>query len=180
MKQRVLAEVVNASTDAIYGAQDISKQVDPQQQRQARTQLYGTWLRGRNTLEPPMLIYFDESDAADHWRGRGALGLRNAVLLYIFLACCDPQRAEHVAMLERYLDLPAEEIEKLEYDPWNVLRCGPAESCPLAREYEPAYRWLGNRLFDQSRVFRDQLLAANARGFSTDWRDLVSDLNPLG
>jgi hypothetical protein len=179
VKKGVLAEVVKASTDAVYGAQDISSQADPQQQRQARTQLYGSWLRGRSTLETPMLVYFDESDAADHWRGRGALGFRNAVLLYILMACCDPGRARHVEMLEKYLAVPPEELERLGFDPWEALRCGPGENCTPAQNYKTAYTWLGNQLFAQTRTLRDQLLAANAEGFSTDWRDLISDLNPL-
>lgn len=180
MKQKVLAEVVSASTDAIYGAQDIASQRDPQQQRQARTQLYGAWLRGRSTLETPMLVYFDESDAAGHWRGRGGLGFRNSVLIYIFLSCCDPNRARHIAMLERYFDVPPLDFAKLGFNPWTALQCGPGEDCQPAPRYHDAYRWVGNGLFAETRVFRDQLLAANARGFSTDWRDHVSDLNPLG
>jgi hypothetical protein len=126
-----------------------------------------------------MLVYFDESDAADHWRGRGALGFRNAVLLYIHMACCDSGRARHVEMLERYLAVPDEEIERLRYDPWEVLRCGPGENCTPTPNYKAAYVWLGNQLFAQTRTLRDQLLAANAQGFSTDWRDLIGDLNPL-
>jgi hypothetical protein len=178
VKQRLLSDVVKATTDAVYGAQDISLQADPELQGQARSQLYGAWLRGRSTLETPMLVYFDPSDAADHWRGRGQLGLRNAVLVYIFMSCCDPHRAEHISMLQKYLKTTA----RLPGggDPWVVLACGPGESCTPAPNYQVAYRWLGNRILEQRLVLRDQLLAANGAGFSSGWRDFVDDLNPIG
>jgi hypothetical protein len=182
VKQRLLSDVVKATTDAVYGAQDVSLQADPEQQRQARSQLLGAWLRGRSTLETPMLVYFDPSDAADHWRGRGQLGLRNAVLLYVLMVCCDrEERDDHIRMLRNYLPpLAPEDIERLEFDPWNALRCGPQEACTLDPRYRRAYTWLGNRILEQRLVLRDQLLAANGKGFSSGWRDFVADLNPVG
>lgn len=179
VKKVVLADVVRASTDAMYGAQDVTAMTDASEQSRARAALYRAWLRSRSGVETPMLVYFDDSEAADHWRGRGELGFRNAVLIYVFMSCCDPDRRNHVAMLKKYVDTPG----RLPGggDPWDVLGCGPGEKgCTPAANYAVAYRWLGNQLFAQQRVLRDQLLSANGAGFSTDWRDLVSDLNPLG
>ena len=62
---------------------------------------------------------------------------------------------------------------------WKALRCGPQEPC-TERGHERAFTWLGNQLLAQRFVLRDQLLAANGRGFSSGWRDFVGDLNPLG
>ena len=178
VKKVLLADVVRASTDALYGAQDVTAMTDASEQSKARADLYRAWLRSRSGVETPMLVYFDDSKAADHWRGRGELGLRNAVLIYVFMSCCDPHRKNHVATLKKYVDTPS----RLPGggDPWDVLDCGPGEGCTPAKNYAVAYRWLGNQLFAQQRVLRDQLIAANGAGFSTDWRDLVGDLNPFG
>ena len=176
MKQSLLSDVVKETADAVYGAQDVSLRQNGQEQ--ARMQLLGAWLRRRTALETPLLVYFDESEAADHWRGRDQLGLRNAVLVYVLLACCDPNRARHVEMLRTYLGTVSEPEE---VGLWRALRCGPGEGgCTMHGSYHVSYRWLGNRLLDQRLVLRDQLLAANGRGFSRGWRDFVGDLNPLG
>jgi hypothetical protein len=94
------------------------------------------------------------------------------------LACCDDAgpRSRQVDALHRYLGDPP--TPKDLRDPWTVLSCGPQEGCPP--HYARAYIWLGNHLLYQRRVLLDQLLDANAAGYSSGWRDFVGDLNPLG
>jgi hypothetical protein len=176
VKQALLADIVRETADAVYGAQEVSLQPD-EQLLEAKNRLYGAWLRGRTALETPMFVYFDESEAADHWRGRGQLGFRNAVLLYALMSCCDEARAQHIAMLKKYLNTAETLMDG--GDPWSALRCGPGEDCTPASNYDEAYRWLGNRILEQRLVLWGQLFEANGEGFSSGWRDFIGDLNPL-
>jgi hypothetical protein len=177
VKQALLADIVRETADAAYGAQEVSLQPASQLQ-EAKNRLYGAWLRGRTALETPIFVYFDESEAADHWRGRGQLGFRNAVLVYALTSCCDEDRARHIAMLKKYLNTTGTLQDG--GDPWIALRCGPGEegSTP-ASNYDEAYRWLGNRILEQRLVLWGQLFEANGEGFSNGWRDFVGGPNPL-
>jgi hypothetical protein len=178
VKETLSTDISKISANAVYGAEFAFDQPTQVEQRASRRAVLDTWLRDRAAIDPRFRVYFSNSDAADHWfvgRGRGPLGFRNAVLIYVLMACCDEERSRHADRLRRYLGsvggppaLP---------DPWSVLACDPGNSCP---NFGLAYRWLGNRLLDQRGVLLDQLLKANGAGFSSGWRDFVTDLNPLG
>jgi hypothetical protein len=60
-----------------------------------------------------------------------------------------------------------------------VLACGAQEACQPKGRYGQAYLWLGNQLLNQRHVLLDQLLEANGAGFSSGWRDFITDLNPI-
>jgi hypothetical protein len=180
VKEALLTDISKDAADAVYGAQSALGQQDP---RLARGAVVNAWLRERAAVDPRFRVYFSNSDAADHWfvnRRHGFLGFRNAVFLYVLMACCDSHdRSSQLRRLQRYLSgapLP----KRLGADPWDVLACGPQEPCALDRRYPAAYRWLGNQILAQRQVLLQQLLHANASGFSSGWADFVRDLNPLG
>ena len=175
-----MTDISTMSADAVYGAVDASQQADERRQRAMRSQLVSSWLRDRAAVDPRFEVYFDESDAADHWFGREQRGFRNALLRYVHLACCDhAMRDDRLLNIQR---VPCRQrgvggavggaMERPGLRPAGALSVDPA--------FVATYRWLGNQLLHQRRVMLDQLLAANGKGFSTGWRDFVGDLNPLG
>jgi hypothetical protein len=175
VKESLTTDISKASADAVYGAEFSVSQKRGAKQHAARRAAVDNWLRERAAIDPRFLVYFAHSDADDHWfagRGHGRLGFRNAVLIYIHLACCDQERSGHVKRLRGYLGAVR--------GPWGVLACGPQEACQRKDGYGQAYLWLGNQLLSQRRVLLDQLLEANGAGFSSGWRDFIKDLNPLG
>ena len=182
VKETLATDISKVSANAVYGAEFAVSQQSGTEQRESRRAALDTWLRDRAIIDPRFDVYFSDSDAADHWfagHGRGMLGFRNAVLIYVLMACCDDgERAGHVHRLRVYLGLPPGPATLP--DPWSALACGPQESCGPPGRYGQAYVWLGNRLLDQRHVLLDQLLEANGAGFSSGWRDFVTDLNPLG
>jgi hypothetical protein len=181
VKETLSTDISKVSANAVYGAEFAVSQQSGVEQLESRRAALDTWLRDRAVIDPRFRVYFSDSDAADHWfagHGRGLLGFRNAVLIYVLMACCDEhERSRHVKRLRTYLGaVPGPSTMR---DPWSALACGPQEPCQPKR-YGQAYVWLGNRLLDQRHVLLDQLLDANGAGFSTGWRDFVTDLNPLG
>jgi hypothetical protein len=182
VKEELLTDISKDSANAVYGAQSVVSPLEPHK-RPARSAVVYTWLRERAAVDPRFRVYFSNSDAADHWfvnRRHGFLGFRNAVFLYALMACCEAHdRSSQIRRLKRYLkDAPLP--EKLGADPWVVLACGPQEPCALDAEYQAAYRWLGNQILAKRQVLLQQLLDANATGFSSGWGDFVRDLDPLG
>jgi len=181
VKETLSTDISKVSANAVYGAEFAVSQQSGPEQRASRRAALDTWLRDRASIDPRFLVYFSHSDSADHWfagHAHGGLGFRNAVLIYVLMACCDQERSGHLKRLRAYLGSPAGSHTLR--DPWSVLACGPQESCPGQGRYGQAYLWLGNRVLDQRRVLLDQLLEANGTGFSSGWRDFVKDLNPLG
>jgi hypothetical protein len=182
VKETLLTDISKLSADAVYGAQSAAGQPG-MQQRPSRSMVVSTWLRDRAAVDPRFRVYFSNSDAADHWfvnRRHGFLGFRNAVFLYVLMACCDAHdRSSQIRRLQHYLGAGPEPKQMTE-DPWIVLACGPQESCTLDSRYQTAYRWLGNQILAKRQVLLEQLLDANAAGFSSGWGDFVRDLDPLG
>jgi hypothetical protein len=181
VKEGLLTDISTRSAGAVYGAVAASKLAGPPQ-REARTETIGNWLRDRAAIEPRFDVYFGQSDAANHWYGRNReANFRDAVLRYIHLACCDAAtREQRLGRLKQYLYVAGRTPEPTDEEHWQVLACGPQERCPVDKAYSATYQWLGNQLLYQRRRFLDDLLAANGKGFSTGWRDFVTDLNPLG
>ncbi len=180
VKESLLTDISTVSADAVYGAVEASQQSGRTQQTK-RAEAIGTWLRDRAAIDPRFDVYFEQSEATNHWYGRRQPGFRNAVLIYLHLACCDAgQRAERLLRLQRYLKAAGVQPQRSDAENWRVLACGPQESCNMERSYSDTYRWLGNQLLAQRRNLLDQLLAANGAGFSNGWRDFIRDLNPLG
>ena len=181
VKESLTTDISKISANAVYGAEFSVSQQSGAEQRAARRTAVDNWLRDRAAVDPRFLVYFSHGDAADHWfagRKHSRLGFRNAVLIYILMGCCDQQRSQHVHRLRAYLG--AAPTPATLRDPWSVLACGPQEPCQQKGRYGQAYLWLGNQLLNQRHVLLDQLLEANGTGFSSGWRDFVTDLNPLG
>jgi len=181
VKEALSTDISKVSANAVYGAGFAVSQQSGAEQKASRREALDTWLRDRATIDPRFLVYFSHSDAADHWfagHTHGRLGFRNAVLIYVLMACCDHERSGHLKRLHAYLGTTPGPPNRP--DPWSVLACGPQETCQPNGPYGQAYLWLGNRLLDQRHVLLDQLLEANGTGFSSGWRDFVKDLNPVG
>jgi hypothetical protein len=181
VKESLSTDISKVSADAVYGAVFAVSRQSGVGQRASRRQAIHDWLRSRATIDPRFIVYFSRTGAADHWFTGGRrhlLGFRNAVLIYILMACCDEHRSEHAAHLRAYL--PGAVAPASLPDPWSVLSCNGAESCPNGGAYQRAYMWLGNQVLSQRRVLLDELLHANGTGFSSGWHDFVNDLNPLG
>jgi hypothetical protein len=181
VKQELWADIRKASAGAVYGAVRASR-ARGEDQRSARADLIFGWLQDRVAIEPRFDVYFDDSRAAKHWFGRdGAPSFRDAMLRYVHLACCDAAlRERHLTRLRQYLSASGREFQPSDTEKWAVLSCGPQESCPVDETYSATYQWLGNQLLDQRHKLLDQLLHANGEGYSTGWRDFITDLNPLG
>jgi hypothetical protein len=183
VKESLLTDISKTSANAVYAAVEASRpagQLQPAQQKAARSVLVNDWLRGRAAIDPRFWVYFDDSDAATHWFGREQPDFRDAVLMYVHLACCDRElRASRIEKLQGYLEEAGVDVDP-SADQWRVLACGPQEQCSVDPTYSTAYQWLGNQLLYQRRLMLEQLLAANGEGFSTGWRDFIGDLNPLG
>jgi hypothetical protein len=181
VKESLTTDISKVSANAVYGAEFSVSQQSGAEQHAARRAAVDNWLRDRAAIDPRFLVYFAHSDAADHWfagSGQGRLGFRNAVLIYILMACCDHERSGHLKRLRAYLG--AAPVPASLRDPWSVLACGAQEACQPNGRYGQAYLWLGNQVLNQRHVLLDQLLEANSVGFSSGWRDFIRDLNPLG
>jgi hypothetical protein len=180
VKESLSTDISKVSADAVYGALFAVSQ-SAAEQRSSRRQAINDWLRSRATIDPRFVVYFSRSDAADHWFAGGRerrLGFRNALLIYVLMACCDEHRSKHAARLRSYLPSAVAPVDLA--DPWGVLACDGQKSCLNERSYYRAYMWLGNQLLGQRRVLLDELLHANGTGFSSGWHDFIDDLNPLG
>lgn len=181
VKESLSTDISKVSADAVYGAVFAVSEQSGAEQRGSRRQAINDWLRSRATIDPRFVVYFSRSDAADDWFAGGRerhLGFRNAVLIYVLMACCDERRSEHAARLRTYLPTAVAPADLS--DPWALLACDGQESCLDQRSYYRAYMWLGNQLLGQRRVLLDELLHANGAGFSSGWHDFINDLNPLG
>ena len=180
VKEALLTDISTSSANAVYGAVEASGQTDERGQRGTRSELVFDWLRDRAAIDPRFRVYFDRSDAATHWFGRDQPDFRDAVLIYVHLACCDQdQRASRIEKLQNYLSAVGVKVDPSAAE-WSALACGPQEGCEVDPTYRGRYQWLGNQLLAQRRLILRQLLAANGEGFSSGWRDFVGDLNPVG
>ena len=182
VKEALLTDISTMSADAVYGAVEASRQMPEGDQKAARAVLMGKWLRDRAAIEPRLNVYFEQSDATNHWYGRHRQpNFRDAMFRYLQLACCDAAlRQRHLKRLREYLYVAGRPPERSDAEQWRILACGPQEPCSLEASYTAKYRWLGNQLLAQRRTLLVQLLAANGKGFSSGWRDFIGDLNPLG
>jgi hypothetical protein len=189
VKESLVTDVSKASAAAVYGAvAAVSKKGE--RQRAMRGALVSTWLRDRAALGPRFQVYFDRSEAASHWFGRGSLapnllgfpdtGFKDALFRYVNLACCDrANRGTHLGRLQVYLAVVTTNVAP-EGRVWDTLNCGPQEDCDVdIKVYRHNYRWLGDTLLKQRENMIDQLLAANGEGFSSGWGDFISDLKPV-
>jgi hypothetical protein len=178
VKESLMTDISTMSANAVYGAVQASRQTGARQDA-ARSELVYGWLRDRAAIDPRFRVYFDHSDAATHWFGREQPDFRDALLMYVHLACCDrTSRDNRITKLQSYLEQAGVEVDPSAQQ-WRVLSCGPQEECSVHPTYSGTYQWLGNQLLDQRRLMLEQLLAANGEGFSNGWRDFIGDLNPL-
>jgi len=183
VKETLATDISKISAGAVYGAVAAIRLRGPEQ-RTAWLNTQDTWLRDRAAADPRFRVYFPGSGATRHWfqlgRERGYLGFRNAVYLYVLVACCDaPNRPTRLHRLRLYLGKTTKHKEIKH--PWRVLACGPQEPpCTESGSYLAAYRWLGNQVLAKRQVLLDEVLAANGAGFSDGWGDFVRDLDPLG
>lgn len=182
LKETLSTDISRVSANAVLGAEFAVTQQSGPEQFAARRAVLNDWLRERASIDPRFQVYFSGSDAEDEWgfpgRRNSRPSFRNAVLYYVLLACCDRQdRAAQLTKLRVYLGNVRTSPKAP--DPWALLACGPQEQCTVRAGYEQAYVWLGERLLEGRRALFDQLLDANAAGFSSGWGDFIEDLNPL-
>jgi hypothetical protein len=186
-----LVAIADASTETYAEALAIPVRGREQGKRSAlnlQRRLTTEWTGKEAVVYARLKTYFDDN-LSDQW-----IDYQLAMRRWIALGCCGPAHDGDRVAVRVYLDEhPPSETWRRDYDlgpwAWRVLKCAPHDEDAVCRKSGLSPK--GHRDFDESYIISGQALngslerlvqrirESDVKGFSTDWRDFIDDLNPL-
>jgi hypothetical protein len=169
LKSDLITDVSRASAQAFADAKLIL-QLDSSKTHARRLMARRAWEVAEGDADARYNIYFDNTQAEKEWDA-----YRDVIYDYISAACCDEHRKVDLRNLRVYLGSP-EPWKEFRTDPWEILSCGPGESCrSVSSQFARAYTWLGIAILDLRSRLLDTLRQADATGFSRGTKDFLND-----
>ena len=128
------------------------------------------WRTSTEVIDVLLRTYFPESELLSEWDQFSA-----TILAFerIGRAECGAAREADMALLRAELPHVGEGV-------WHDLVAGIGPDClTTPSHWPPAYGYLALALLEHRQSLTDQIVRANAVGYSSGWRDVLDDLYPL-
>jgi hypothetical protein len=187
LKRDLISDITRFTTDTVLAAECVATQCTydylVQQDStgdawlEATAELYrlnreanSEWFTSTQEMDVLLRTYFPESDLVAEWAS-----FSDTVSAYLRIGT-----GECGAAREADMNLLRAELPAVQENTWTDLIRGIGSDCQLTPpHWPPAYSNVADAVLQHRQSLTDQIVQANAIGYSSGWRDFVDDLYPL-